>query len=117
MKVREYNDTEARDLWEYELNLSPDQVDWMVRHAWETGATWFDYFFFRENCSYHLLSLLELAEPSLHLRSRFTGCTPDRRTARLDSSGALSPGAHHAARLANGRAHATGASVGEPHHR
>ena len=71
LKVKEYNDMESRDLWEFELNFSQPQIDRLVRHAWELGSTYFDYFFFKENCSYHLLSLLEVADPNLRLRDDF----------------------------------------------
>lgn len=66
-KVREYNDYESRDLWEYELNLSPHAVAMMVAHLWELGSTYFDYYYLSENCSYHSLALLGVAEPTLHL--------------------------------------------------
>ncbi len=82
LKVREYSDLDSRDLWEYRLSLTPDQLDWMVRHAWEMGSTWFDYYFFGENCSYHLLSLLEVADPRLHLRDRFPAWTLPSDTVR-----------------------------------
>ena len=71
LKLREYSDIESRDLWEYEILLEPEQLTRMVRHAWEMGATYFDYYFLDENCSYHLLSLLEVAEPRFRLRDRF----------------------------------------------
>lgn len=61
VKVAEYTNHESRELWEYPLTLSPDQMDWMIRHLWELDATHFDYYFLTENCSYHLLALLELA--------------------------------------------------------
>lgn len=67
LKVQEYRDLENRDIWEYRLRLSPDQLRRLLMHAWELGNAYFDYFFFKENCSYHILSLLEVAEPSLHL--------------------------------------------------
>jgi len=66
-KVREYGDFEARDLWEYNLNLSEDEVELMVAHIWELGQTYFDYFYLTENCSYHMLTLLEAAAPRLSL--------------------------------------------------
>ena len=50
-KVREYSDMESRDVWEYRLNLTPDETRQLLRHAWEIGATRFDYWFFDENCS------------------------------------------------------------------
>lgn len=82
LKVREYSDLDSRDLWEYRLSLTLDQLDWMVRHAWEMGSTWYDYYFFGENCSYHLLSLIEVADPRLHLRDRFPVWTLPSDTVR-----------------------------------
>jgi hypothetical protein len=71
LKVREYSNQENRDLWEYELRFDASQVDYMLRHTWEMGSTYFDYFFFKENCSYHLLSILEVGRPELHLREAY----------------------------------------------
>jgi hypothetical protein len=66
-KVREYNDFESRDLWEYELALSKAELDQLVAHLWELGSTWFDYYYVSENCSYHILGALEGAVPRLSL--------------------------------------------------
>lgn len=66
-KVREYNDYESRDLWEYELNLQPEQLLLLTLHLWELGHTHFDYYYLSENCSYHILSLIEVADPSRQL--------------------------------------------------
>lgn len=57
-----YGETELRDLWEYELNLSQEQVDFLLAHTWETLGKSFTYYFFRENCSYRMAELLELIE-------------------------------------------------------
>lgn len=66
-KVAEYNDIERRDIWEYELNLTEDEVYRMVLYIWELQDIYSDYYFFDENCSYNLLFLLEAARPSLRL--------------------------------------------------
>ncbi|MET0389648.1 MAG: DUF4105 domain-containing protein [Polyangiales bacterium] len=66
-KVREYNDYESRDLWEYELNLTDEQLGLLSAHLWELGHTYFQYYYLSENCSYHVLSLLEVANPALQL--------------------------------------------------
>ena len=71
LKVREYGDLENRDLWEYQLDLTPEEVDRVLRHAWELLPAYFDYFFFDENCSYHLLGLLQVARPELQLTAPF----------------------------------------------
>lgn len=66
-KVREYNDFDSRDLWSYKLNLTPNEIDQFVRHLWELGQTYYDYFFFTENCSYHIFTALEAAAPRFDL--------------------------------------------------
>lgn len=70
-KVQEYSNWESRDLWEYELNLTEDQMNYLLLHLWELGGNYFDYLYFQENCSYHILSLLEVANPELHLTDQF----------------------------------------------
>lgn len=69
-KVREYNDFEARDLWSYDLNLTQKQVDLVVAHLFELGSAHFDYYFLDENCSYHVLGALDVADPELDLVGR-----------------------------------------------
>jgi hypothetical protein len=83
LKVQEYGDIENRDIWEYRLNFTPVQLRRFLMHAWELGNAYFDYFFFKENCSYHLLALLEYADPSLHLTDQFTFWTVPADTVRL----------------------------------
>ncbi|MCA1827830.1 MAG: DUF4105 domain-containing protein [Myxococcales bacterium] len=68
-KVREYNDFESRDLWEYDLALTPQQVALVVAHIFELGATRFPYYYISRNCSYWLLAALEAAVPELDLLS------------------------------------------------
>lgn len=60
-RVREYADIESRDLWEYKLGLTPQQVAVMLAHIWELGFTHFDYWYLSENCSYHMLGLVDAA--------------------------------------------------------
>jgi len=83
LKVQEYRDIENRDIWEYRLNLTDAQIRRMLMHAWELGNAYFDYFFFKENCSYHLLSLFEVANPDWHLTDRFLFWTVPADTIRL----------------------------------
>jgi len=71
IKAREYGDFENRDIWEYRLNLTAEQTERLLMHTWEMGNGSFDYFFFKENCAYHILSLLDVADPTLYLTERF----------------------------------------------
>lgn len=83
MKVKEYGDIENRDIWEYHLNFSSDQIHRLLMHVWELGNAYFDYYFFKENCAYHILSLLEVADPNLHLTDQFHFATIPANTIRL----------------------------------
>lgn len=71
-KVKEYNDMEQRDIWEYYLNLSEEEVKRMLLHTWELKDIYSYYYFFNENCSYSLLFLLETARPSVHLTDKLS---------------------------------------------
>jgi hypothetical protein len=56
-----YAENELRDMWEYELALSKDEVDQIVAHSWEIMRVKFAYYFLKENCAYRMSELLELA--------------------------------------------------------
>ena len=70
-KLQEYGAIENRDIWEYQLDLKPAEIDRMLDHAWELRDITFDYYFFRENCSFRLLELIDLARPNLDLADQF----------------------------------------------
>lgn len=70
-KVNQYNQMENRDIWEYQLNFSPEEIDRLLRHAWEIGQVDFAYYFFLENCSYRLLELLDIARPGMQTADAF----------------------------------------------
>lgn len=58
-KVNEYNNGESRDLIEYDVNMTSDELDRLINHLWEIyQTTYFDYFFTDENCSAVLVDIL-----------------------------------------------------------
>ncbi|MBL4882249.1 MAG: DUF4105 domain-containing protein [Oleispira sp.] len=71
-KVNEYSHLEHRDIWEYQLNLTEQEVDQFVNHIWETKDTEFDYFFLDENCSYRLLALLDASSERINVAKDFS---------------------------------------------
>jgi hypothetical protein len=81
--VRTYSDLESRDLWEYRLHLDEAQLQRLLEHVWELRDIEFDYYFFKENCAWQLLTLLEVADPSLRLSDEFTLWTLPADTIRL----------------------------------
>lgn len=81
--VRTYSDLESRDIWEYHLNLSSAQFQRLLEHVWELRGIHFDYYFLKENCAWQLLTLLEVADPSLRLSDQFVLWTLPPDTLRL----------------------------------
>ncbi|SDM89666.1 protein of unknown function [Geoalkalibacter ferrihydriticus] len=70
-KLNDYSDLEHRDVWEYRLNLTPEEVRRLVLHSWELQGIASDYYFFDENCSFMLLFLLEAARPEIELAQEY----------------------------------------------
>lgn len=71
-KIREYINLEGRDIWEYPLNFTPEEVDFLVDHLLEMENAAAPYWFFTDNCSYHILKTLEVLRPELELAKHFT---------------------------------------------
>ena len=75
-KVREYNDMESRDLWDYELNFNKDELDFFTAHLYEMQNVDFDYYYFDENCSYHILSFIDAIKPNWNLTDSLSSFVP-----------------------------------------
>ena len=63
--MQKYNHEESRDLWEYHLNLPPEEIPRLLEHLWELNQVRFDYYYLDENCSYRLLELLAVLRPNV----------------------------------------------------
>ncbi len=72
VKINEYNDMESRDLWEFRLSLTSDELEFLQAHLWELSSVYFPYYYLDENCSYQLLTALEAVRPSVTLTNRFS---------------------------------------------
>ncbi|MFW5860877.1 MAG: DUF4105 domain-containing protein [Spirochaetota bacterium] len=70
-KVQEYSDIDQRDMWEYRLNLTRDEIEMLMFHVWEMDNIYSRYYFFGENCSYSLLFLLEAARSGTDITDKF----------------------------------------------
>lgn len=65
-KVLEYNSAESRDLWEYDLNFTPDESVFWTKHIWELRwLALFRYTFLTKNCSYQIIRSFQAIRPSL----------------------------------------------------
>lgn len=66
-----YGESELRDLWEYRLDLLPDERDLVVAHTWEVLHKHHVYYFFHDNCAYRVGEMLELvADSKINPRNR-----------------------------------------------
>lgn len=94
---------EGRDLWEYELRLTRAERKQLTRHLWELSATYFDYYYATENCSYGVLVLLEGAIPRLALlgETKFVVPPVDTVKALFGSPGLVRAIHHRSARRKN----------------
>jgi hypothetical protein len=60
-KIREYNDHEFRDIWDYDLGFSEEQIRAVLDHTWELAQIDFAYYYLTQNCSYQVMALLNVA--------------------------------------------------------
>lgn len=67
--VEHYAGFQSRDLWEYELALTPEELTSLVLHLWELSRVRIHYRYLTENCSYYVLAVIDAAAPRLALTS------------------------------------------------
>ncbi len=72
-QLQSYSNIESRDIWEYTINLNQREVDLLLAHLWELGSMGMDYYFFTENCTYNLLTLMEVTRDSMDISQEYFG--------------------------------------------
>lgn len=75
-RVRQYVRVDHRDLWEYPVKLTREEMDRVFRHLWEMRDVGSDYLFFTENCAFMLLWLLDTANEESTLTAEFDDPIP-----------------------------------------
>ncbi len=60
-KVIEYNHWESRNIWEYELNLTEEELERLLKILWNSGSNKQGYYFLDKNCGYGLATVLDEA--------------------------------------------------------
>lgn len=70
-KLKEYREMEERDVWEYPLDLTADEVRMMVLHSIELREVSSEYYFLDENCALLMLAIIDVARPSLGLVEQY----------------------------------------------
>ncbi len=71
IKLQQYSNAELRDVWDYELNLTPEQASWVPLAAWDLLNHRVDYFYFDDNCALLMLHLIEVADPTRRLSENY----------------------------------------------
>lgn len=82
-KIRQYSDMDMRDMWEYRLDFTDDEIDRMLRHVFDLRNIYSDYFFISENCSYNLLFLIEAARPETRASDLMKGVVEPVESVKL----------------------------------
>lgn len=64
MNAAMYNNAEARNLWEFRLKLTSEEVEFLIDYLWELSHfASSQYWFLNKNCSHQLLVVLEAVRP------------------------------------------------------
>lgn len=74
-KIQEYTNLEGRSLWEYKLNLTSEEVKFIIDHLLELEGSFAPYYFLSDNCSQQIIELIEVAKPDLPLSAHFVDAT------------------------------------------
>ncbi len=61
LNTHSYTNVQVRDVWEYTLDLTPEQRTFIVEHSWEVMRAKFSYYFFNDNCAHRIARLVENA--------------------------------------------------------
>lgn len=69
-KRDDYLVVDNRDLWQYRLNLNPQEVRQIIRHIWEVKDMQRPYFFTHDNCATEIVRLIDVVRPTEQLAKK-----------------------------------------------
>jgi hypothetical protein len=61
LHTHNYTNNQIRDVWEYEILLTPQQIRFISEIIWELNNARFKYYFLNDNCAHRVAKILELA--------------------------------------------------------
>ena len=61
MQNHHYINREVRDMWVYDLKLTPKQIQFIAEHSWELQNATFKYYFINDNCAHRMAKLITMA--------------------------------------------------------
>lgn len=82
-KLDDYLVKDKRDLWQFELDLSEDDIGQIIRHLWEVKDMARPYFLTHDNCATEIVRLVDLVRPKSALLSGLGGITTPAKASQL----------------------------------
>ncbi len=79
-----YSQTENRDMWEYQLNLTDHEEKLIVSHLWELKRAKYVYYFLKENCAFRVAELFELTNDDQWVNKRLPWALPAALFHKID---------------------------------
>jgi hypothetical protein len=70
IKLQQYGNSESRDIWEYQLNLNPEELRHFVLSIDELLPFYSDYYYLSRNCAFLVGKILESVRSTFHLSRR-----------------------------------------------
>ncbi|MFA9486296.1 MULTISPECIES: DUF4105 domain-containing protein [unclassified Moraxella] len=96
VKSDDYLVKDERDLWEYRLDLTPSQVDQIMRHLWEVKDLARSYYLTHDNCATEIARLVDVVRADKSLLSMFgMVTTPAQAVQVLDRQGIITNTTYH----------------------
>lgn len=88
-KIKEYTVENQRDIYFYHLALTSEQKKQVIFTLWERKRAKFDYLFITENCSYAILKILQIIEPTIEIPKGLFGQVVPFETVKSAQEAAL----------------------------
>ncbi|MEK6219081.1 MAG: DUF4105 domain-containing protein [Psychrobacter sp.] len=89
-KLAKYLQDDERNVWTYRLDLTPEEVQQIILHVWETKDLKLPYYFTSDNCASEILRLIDVVRPEQHLLSQLPyAVIPSDVVQLLDTKGLL----------------------------
>lgn len=82
-KANDYLVKDERDLWEYRLDLSPDEVMQIMRHLWEVRNLQRPYYLTHDNCATEIARLVDVVRPDADLTRMLGAVTTPAKIAQI----------------------------------
>lgn len=84
-----YTNLQMRDVWEYELNLTKDDIRALAEHSWEMSFAKFKYYFLSDNCAHRISNLIAFLRGSDTFKIHGFWLTPVQVTRKLNDAGLI----------------------------